>query len=63
MTWQEPIVALVVGLAVVSLYRHVRSMIGSVGPGERQSCHGCDDCDDQAAPVISVTESSNRSSR
>jgi len=63
MSWQEPIVALVVGLAVVSLYRHVRSMIGSVGSGEGQSCHGCDDCGDEAEPVVPMAESANRRSR
>ena len=44
MTWQEPIVALIVGLAVVSLYRHIREMLGIAKPGSQQSCHGCDDC-------------------
>lgn len=63
MTWQEPIVALVVGLAVVSLYRHVRSLIGSARPGEQQSCHGCDDCGDEATAVIPMTESATRRSR
>ena len=59
MTWQEPIVALIVGLAVVSFYRHVRSMIGSTTSGDQQSCHGCDDCGDEVAPVIPTTESVN----
>ena len=63
MTWQEPIVALIVGLAVVSFYRHVRSMIGSTRSGDQQSCHGCDDCGDEVAPVIPTTESVNRRSR
>ena len=63
MTWQEPIVALVVGLAVVSFYRHVRSMIGIAKPGEQQSCHSCDDCGDEASPVTQATESADRRSR
>ncbi len=63
MTWQEPVVALVVGLAVVSLYRHLRSMIGSTRSGSQQSCHGCDDCGDEAASAIPVTDSANRRSR
>ena len=63
MTWQEPIVALVVGLAVVSRYRHVRSMVVSSKSGEQQSCHGCDDCGDEAAPAIPITESAHRRSR
>ena len=63
MTWQEPIVALVVGLAVVSFYRHVRSMIVTTKSGEQQSCHGCDDCGDEAAPATPMTESANRRSR
>jgi hypothetical protein len=63
MTWQEPIVALIVGLAVVSFYRHVRSMIGSTRSGDQQSCHGCDDCGDEGVPVIPTTESVNRRSQ
>ena len=63
MTWQEPVVALVVGLAMVSLYRHVRSLIGMTKPGEPQSCHGCEDCSDDAAAVSPVTESGTGRSR
>ena len=44
MTWQEPIVAIVVILAVVSLYRHVRGMLGLAKREAQSSCHGCDDC-------------------
>ena len=44
MSWQEPIVVIIVGLAVVSLYRHVRELTGSAAPDAQASCHGCDDC-------------------
>jgi hypothetical protein len=52
MSWQEPIVAIIVGLAVVSLYRHLRDLMGSAAPDAQASCHGCDDCatDTDAAP-------------
>ena len=43
-SWQEPIVAIIVGLAVVSLYRHLRDLFGSASPDAQASCHGCDDC-------------------
>ncbi len=46
MSWQEPIVAIIVGLAVVSLYRHLHGLLGSAEPGT-PSCHGCDDCADE----------------
>jgi len=55
MTWQEPIVALIVGLAVVSLYRHVRSMLGLSKAESHESCHGCDDCATNTEPA-SATE-------
>ncbi len=44
MSWQEPIVAIIVGFAVVSLYRHLRDLVGSAAPDAQASCHGCDDC-------------------
>ena len=44
MIWQEVIVALIVGWAVVSLYRHLRELVGSAAPDAQASCHGCDDC-------------------
>lgn len=53
-TWQEPIVVLIVGLAVVALYRHIRRMLGLGRPRVGASCHGCEDCSDDAevpAPV------------
>ena len=49
MTWQDPIVALIVGYAVVALYRHLRALVGTAAPQSQASCHGCDDCDDDAA--------------
>ena len=55
MTWQEPVVAFVVGLAVVSLYRHLRAELGIGGPGQQASCHGCDDCEaseESATPAV-----------
>ena len=45
MTWQDPIVALIVGYAVVKLYRHLRALVGSAAPDAKASCHGCDDCE------------------
>ena len=52
MTWQDPIVALIIGYAVVALYRHLRAIAGSAAPDTKASCHGCDDCatDDVAPP-------------
>ena len=44
MIWQEVIVAIIIGWAVVSLYRHLRSLVGSAAPDAQASCHGCDDC-------------------
>ena len=44
MIWQEAIVAVIVGWAVVSLYRHLRDLVGSAAPDAQTSCHGCDDC-------------------
>jgi hypothetical protein len=48
MNWQGLIVAVVVCLAAVSLYRHVRGLMidatpGS-GSGSQPLCHGCRDC-------------------
>lgn len=50
MTWQDPIVAFIVGGAVVALYRHLRALVGSAAPqaSSKASCHGCDDCADDA---------------
>ena len=44
MIWQEVIVAIIIGWAVVSLYRHLRALVGSAAPDGQASCHGCDDC-------------------
>ena len=44
MTWQDPIVAVIVGCAVVALYRHLRALVGGAAPESKASCHGCDDC-------------------
>ena len=51
--WQLVIVAIIVGLAVVSLYRHLRDLFGSAAPDASASCHGCDDCETEtdAAPA------------
>ena len=48
MNWQELIVAVIVGLAVVSLYRHLRAEMGGAKPGAQPSCHGCDQFADDA---------------
>lgn len=58
MTWQEPVVALIVGMAVWSFVKHLRDLLRVAAPGsEAQSCHGCDDCSDAptSAPVASIT--------
>ncbi len=44
MIWQEVIVAIIIGWAVVSLYRHFRELVGRAAPDAKASCHGCDDC-------------------
>ena len=55
MTWQDLAVAVIVGGAVVTLYRHLRGML-FVPPAKSKAdgagCHGCDDCADEetAAP-------------
>ena len=42
MNWQEPITALVVAWAVVSLYRHLRNLVGPPKPdAPKTGCHGC----------------------
>ena len=62
-TWQEPVVALIVGLAVVYLYRHLRGMLRIAKPGAQQSCHGCDECADEPAtvnPAVGLAERRTR---
>ena len=49
-SWQEIVVAVIVGLAVVSLYRHLRQLVGDAAPDARTSCHGCDDCATETDP-------------
>ena len=44
MGWQELAVTVIVGFAVVSLYRHLRGMFSMPQSGADNSCHGCDDC-------------------
>lgn len=58
-TWQEPIVAIIVVLAVVSLYRHVRGMLGLDRPSSQASCHGCDSCSDgdESEPAAAIPSS------
>ena len=63
MIWQELIVSLVVGLAVVSLYRHLRGMVRIAKPGSEPSCHGCDDCGDASGTVTPTVELGDRRSR
>ncbi len=45
MNWQELIVSIVVGLAIVFLYRHLKSFFDSSSTNS-SSCHNCDDCGD-----------------
>lgn len=56
MNWQEPIVAIIVGLAAVSLYRHVRNMLHVSTPSSEASCHGCESCDDASDPTLGASE-------
>ena len=51
MSWQEIVVAIIVGLAVVSLYRHLRELVGSAAGDGQTSCHGCDDCATEIDPA------------
>ena len=44
MFWQELAVAVIVGLSVVWLVRHMRSILSVPQSGGGASCHGCDDC-------------------
>ena len=50
MDWQEAAVAVIVGTAVVSLYRHLRGIFATpTGGGGASSCHGCgDECASEA---------------
>lgn len=43
MDWQEAAVAVIVGTAVVSLYRHLRGIFAPPKRGGGASCHGCGD--------------------
>ena len=57
MSWQAALVAIIVGLAVVSLYRHLRAELVGAKPGAKHSCHGCDDCEDDNAVTARVDPS------
>ena len=51
MLWQELAVAVIVGFSVVWLVRHMRSILvvpSRPGSGAGASCHGCDDCGEDA---------------
>lgn len=51
MFWQELAVAVIVGLSVVWLVRHMRSILvvpSRPGSDAGASCHGCDDCGEEA---------------
>ena len=57
MLWQELAVAFIVGLSVVWLVRHMRSLLvipSRPGSSAGASCHGCDDCgeDETAAREV-----------
>lgn len=52
MFWQELAVAVIVGLSVVWLVRHMRSLLVIPSRPESSagaSCHGCDDCGEDGA--------------
>ena len=48
MFWQELAVAVIVGLSVVWLVRHMRSILSVPQGTGGASCHGCDDCGEEA---------------
>ena len=51
MIWQELAVAVIVGLSVVWLVRHMRSILvipSRPGSDAGASCHGCDDCGEES---------------
>ena len=52
MNWQIVMGAAIVGAAVVSLYRHLRALVGSSAPDAPASCHGCEDCETET-PALS----------
>ena len=51
MNWQELIVSIVVGLAVVFLYRHLKSFFVS-STTDSASCHNCNNCDNDTPPLL-----------
>ena len=53
LNWQEALVAVIVAGAVVSLYRHLRGMFATSQTSGDASCHGCDDCGDDADSSLS----------
>ena len=51
--WQELAAAVIVGLAVVSLYRHLRGVFGPAASGGGPACSGCGgECEDTASPGV-----------
>jgi hypothetical protein len=44
MLWQELAVAVIVGLAVAWLVRHMRGILSVPQSSAGASCHGCDNC-------------------
>ena len=61
MSWQEPLVLFVVGLAVTFLFRHIRALISGTNTNRKSSCHGCDDCESPDDSLVPATEHSKRS--
>ncbi len=58
--WQEWAAALIVAVAVVSLYRHFRGMFGAMKPGGGVACRGCaGECEDSAPVNESVSKASD----
>ena len=46
--WQEAAVAVIVGLSVVWLVRHMRGLLSVPQGSGGAACHGCDDCGEEA---------------
>ncbi len=63
--WQELAAVVIVGLAFVSLYRHLRGVFGPATSGGGPACSGCGgECGDTASPVAApVTPTSNGTPR
>ena len=58
--WQELVAAVIVGLAVVSLYRHLRDVFGATKSSAGPACSSCGSsgCEDTASSEDSLATTS-----